>query len=218
MTREIDAILVPQGAEFAAVKRACQTGPPVFAIPAGPALATSLATLPTASWQRVLLLGLCGSLDDRYGIGEVVLYGATISPTGQRLECDRELREICARVLAPDPAQVLALTSPHVICRAAQKQHYREQLGAQVVDMEGQVAQTILASLGIAMGTIRVVSDDSRHDLPDLSNAFDAQGRLQTWPLARSLLGAPIAGARLVRGSLRALAVLDRVARQFAVK
>ena len=177
-----------------------------------------MATLPIASWQRVLLLGLCGSLDDRYGIGDVVLYRATISPTGQRLECDRQLREVCERIVAPTPAQVLALTSPQVICRAAQKQHYREQLGAQVVDMEGQVAQTTLASLGIALGTIRVVSDDSRYDIPDLSNVFDAHGQLQTWPLARSLLGDPIAGARLVQGSLRALVVLDRVARQFAVK
>ena len=164
------------------------------------------------------MLGLCGSLDARYGIGEVVLYRATISHLGLRLECDRELLEILARAVAPATARVLALTSPKVIFRAAEKQHYREQLGAHVVDMEGQFAQTMLADRGIAVGTIRVVSDDSHHDLPDLSNTFDAQGQLQTWPLARSLVSSPIAGVRLVRGSLRALAVLDRVARQFAVK
>ncbi len=215
MTVAIDAILVPQGAEFAVVTRACKHGPPVLAIPAGPALADYLSTLPTAAWRQVLLLGLCGSLDDRDRIGDVVLYRATVSPTGQHLECDRDLGDSLAQILAPNTAQVLALTSPQVICRAVEKQHYRERLGARVVDMEGQVAQLTLAALGITLGTIRVVSDDSHHDLPDLSTVFDDRGRIQTWPLARSLLVAPLAGARLVGGSLRALAVLFQVAQQF---
>ncbi len=40
----IDAILVPQGAEFATVQRACRSGLPIFAIPGGAAVAEYLAT------------------------------------------------------------------------------------------------------------------------------------------------------------------------------
>ncbi len=218
MKSAIDAILVPQGAEFATVQRACRSSLPVFAIPAGAALAEYLPTLPLADWQRVIVMGLCGSLDDRYGIGDVVLYRATISLSGWCLECDRELLAVLAGVLAPGQDSVLALTSPQVVFRAAAKQQYRQRFGAAVVDMEGQIAQSLLAERGIAVGTIRVVSDDSQHDLPDLSDAFDDRGQLQPWSLAKALVSAPIAGVRLVRGSLRALTVLDRVARQFALR
>jgi Phosphorylase superfamily len=210
----IDAILVPQGAEFATVQRACRSGPPVFAVPAGAAVAEYLPTLPLGSWQRVLVMGLCGSLDDRYGIGDVVLYRATISLSGKCLECDRELLAGLAGVLAPATDCVLALTSPQVVFRAADKQQYRQQLDAAVVDMEGQIVQSILAERGIAVGTIRVVSDDSHHDLPDLSDAFDDRGHLQPRSLFKALASDPVAGFRLVRGSLQALMVLDRVARQ----
>ncbi len=218
MTRSIDAILVPQGAEFAVVARAGKTGAPVFAVPAGSALASYVTKLPIATWKSVLLLGLCGSLDDRYRIGDVVMYRATISPTGRQMECDRALIDDLTRILTPAPDRVLALTSSEVVFRAADKQNYRSRLNAQVVDMEGQVAQAILAEQGIAMATIRVVSDDSHHDLPDLSTAFNAQGQIQAWQLARSLLSSPVAGVRLVRGSLQALAVLDRVVRQLTVE
>ncbi len=213
MKRAIDAILVPQGAEFTVVARACKSVP-VVAVPAGAALAGYLATMPIAKWQSVLMLGLCGSLDDRYRVGDVVLYRATISPAGKEMECDRALLDNLTEMLTPVPDRVLALTSPNVVFRAADKQKYRSHFNAQVVDMEGQIAQALLAERGIAMASIRVVSDDSHHDLPDLSQAFDDRGRLQAWPLARSLLTSPLAGARLVRGSLQALAVLDRVARQ----
>jgi Phosphorylase superfamily len=215
----IDAILVPQGAEFATVQRACRRSSlPVFAVPAGAAVANYLPTLPLGSWQRVLVMGLCGSLDDRYRIGDVVLYRATISISGRCLECDRELLAGLAGMLAPDKDPVLALTSPQVVFRSADKQHYRQRLGAVVVDMEGQTAQSILAEWGIAVGTIRVVSDDSHHDLPDLSDAFDDRGQLQPWSLARALARSPVAGVRLVWGSLQALTVLDRVARQLTIE
>jgi hypothetical protein len=215
----IDAILVPQGAEFATVQRACsRSSLPVFAVPAGAAVANYLPTLPLGSWRRVLVMGLCGSLDDRYRIGDVVLYRATISLSGRCLECDRELLAGLAGMLALGNDPVLALTSPHVVFRSADKQQYRQQLGAMVVDMEGQMVQSLLAKRGIAVGTIRVVSDDSQHDLPDLSDAFDDRGQLQPWDLAKALAIDPISGFRLVRGSIQALRVLDRVARQLAIR
>ncbi|WP_218079303.1 5'-methylthioadenosine/S-adenosylhomocysteine nucleosidase family protein [Anthocerotibacter panamensis] len=213
----IDAILVPRGAEFQAVQRSCRNGPPVLAVPAGPALASYLEALPAhVNWKRVLLMGLCGSLAARYAVGDVVLYRACVSPSGQTALCDLELRTALARVLPAGTAQVVALTSPTVVAQAEQKRLWRKQSGAEVVDMEGQVAQRILAGRGIAVGMVRVVSDDSEHDLPDLKAAFDAQGDLQPLALAWALLRSPVAGARLVQGSLKSLQVLEQVARGLA--
>jgi len=212
----VDAILVPQGAEFQAVSSGCKQGPPVIAIPAGPALAAFLTKLPPTTWKRVVLMGLCGSLDPCYGIGDVVIYRSCMAPTGETIECDRAFRGELAQRLTPGTPQVLGLTTPQVIAQAAEKQRYRQQWGAEVVDMEGLVAQRILTGRGIAVGMIRVVSDDSQQDLPDLSDAFDAQGQLQALSLAWALLRSPVAGARLVQGSLTALPVLGQVAARLA--
>lgn len=203
-----DAVLVPQGAEHQAVARALSKGPPVYPVPAGAALGPALVTLLAGqSWQRVLLLGLCGSLEPNYGIGAVVRYGACVDKTGERLACDEK-----SLILAGTPT-VLGFTSDHVVHLARDKRDYGLRYMAQVVDMEGLVALRILAQHGISCAMVRVVSDDCSQDLPDLSRAFNAQGQLQPMPLALALLGSPSAGLRLIQGSLRALSVLERVAR-----
>jgi hypothetical protein len=74
--------------------------------------------------------------------------------------------------------------------------------------MEGYAALQVLSELGIAVAMLRVISDDVRHNIPNLTNAFD-DGSLQTFPLAMGLLRQPIAATRLVSGSLRGLRVLQ---------
>jgi len=201
---------VPQGAEYQAVARALPNAP-VYPVPAGPALGPALATLLVGqTWQRVVLMGLCGSLDTRYGIGSVVRYGACVDASGQRLACDLELGQ---RLKLPaETPTVLGFTSARVVHLAAVKQTLAVQYAAQVVDMEGGVALGILRERGISCAMVRVVSDDCTHDLPDLSRAFNDQGQLQPLPLAWALLSSPWAGLLLIQGSLQALAVLERVA------
>jgi nucleoside phosphorylase len=192
-----------------------KTAPPIFPVPVGVALVRHLETLPTATWKRVLILGLCGSLDPRYGVGDIVLYHTCMGLDKQPQACDPELAAALAQLLAPNTAQVLALTTPTVVFRAADKQRYGKQLGAQVVDMEGLIAQRALTAKGTAVGMIRVVSDDCHQDLPDLSKAFDAQGQLQPSVLAQAFLKSPWAGAQLAQGSMKALMVLTQLAGRF---
>jgi hypothetical protein len=109
---------------------------------------------------------------------------------------------------------VVALTSDRVIHWAREKQQLAKAYGAEVVDMEGFAALQVLTEAGIPVAMVRVVSDDCGHDLPDLSAAFDAEGYLQPLPLALQFLRDPIAAARLVRGSLQGLRVLERVTAQ----
>lgn len=109
MSREssfsLDAILVPQGAEYKSVCKGLNcvavSSPPIFPIPIG----TLALKKHLEKWQqslslghpqpRVLLMGLCGSLSPQYKVGDIVLYKSCIysvaSENQKTLFCDLEL-------------------------------------------------------------------------------------------------------------------------------
>ena len=73
---------------------------------------------------------------------------------------------------------------------------------------------TVLDSLGrqaASVAILRVISDDCRHSLPDISSAIRPDDSLQAVPLAISFLKQPLAAIRLIRGSLQSLQVLQAV-------
>lgn len=219
----ISIILVPQGPEYQAV---CQglsrTKTPVIAlsIPVGPsALAQHLTQLQvnrtiSSNTRSVLLMGLCGSLTPDYGVGDVVLYQGCVCRTNtasKLLQCNPNLTAMLQAKLNTSTPTVKALTSDRLVYIAAEKQQLAQTYGTDVVDMEGYAALEFLTQAGIAVGMVRVVSDDCHHDLPNLNAAFSPEGRLQTLPLAIGLLRQPVAAARLIRGSLCGLKVLREV-------
>ncbi|PSP13443.1 MAG: phosphorylase [Cyanobacteria bacterium SW_11_48_12] len=213
MTTSIDAILVPQGAEYRSVckglSRASVATPPVFAIPAGGVPLTQYLE----RWQQaghfsnlaqpnVLLMGLCGSLLPQYSVGDVVLYEScwewkSDRKGGDYRQCDRELTASVHSVLQKRVTLVKALTSDILIYSAPQKCDLGQLYGAEVVDMEGLAALEVL------------VSDDCRHDLPNLSAAFHSDGSFKPLPLGMGLLRQPLAATRLVSGARRGLRVLQ---------
>ncbi|MFN6559895.1 MAG: phosphorylase [Nostoc sp. ChiSLP01] len=218
-----DTILVPQGAEYQAVCRGLRnlTGsiPTVLPIPVGmkPLLqylqqsAQSRQIL--AAKSRVLIVGLCGSLSDRYTVGDVVLYQNCLYQ-GKRQECDRSFTAELHSALPTAHFPIKSLTSVRVISSAAEKRHLGETLAVDVVDMEGFTALEFLNAAGVAVAMLRVVSDDSQHDIPDLTGAINADGSLAPLPLAMGMLRQPFAATRLIRGSLIGLKVLKQVTSQ----
>jgi hypothetical protein len=58
---------------------------------------------------------------------------------------------------------------------------------------------------------LRIVSDDRCGDLPDLNQAIDSQGNLQTLPMAIALIKQPMAAIRLIKGSLTGLKALEQI-------
>ncbi|PSO70502.1 MAG: phosphorylase [Cyanobacteria bacterium QS_1_48_34] len=227
MTTSIDAILVPQGAEYRSVckglSRASVATPPVFAIPAGGVPLTQYLE----RWQQaghfsnlaqpnVLLMGLCGSLLPQYSVGDVVLYEScwewkSDRKGGDYRQCDRELTASVHSVLQKRVTLVKALTSDILIYSAPQKCELGQLYGAEVVDMEGLAALEVLTRAGVAVAMLRVVSDDCRHDLPNLSAAFHSDGSFKPLPLGMGLLRQPLAATRLVSGAMRGLRVLQDV-------
>jgi uridine phosphorylase len=209
----IQTILVPSGAEYQAVARGLQgaDSPKLIAIPMGiAAVSQALANRPDLAQSRILVMGLCGSLQPAYQIGDAVLYQNAISPTGKTQRCNAELTTGLQSRLPQIPL-VQSVTSAQFVQSAAAKQQLGQLHQAGAVDMEGSAILTVLPQAQIAM--LRVISDDCEHELPDLSQAIGT-GKLRTLPLITTLLRQPLGSLRLIRGSLRGLKALEQITQQ----
>ncbi|MEH2022420.1 5'-methylthioadenosine/S-adenosylhomocysteine nucleosidase family protein [Nostoc sp.] len=212
----INTILVPQGAEYKAVCRAFRgvTGsiPTVISIPVGmkPLLKYLQQGQFLAPKSRVLIMGLCGSLSDRYTVGDIVLYQDCVYQ-GKQQECDRTLTTQLHSSISEKVSLVKSLTSDRVIWSATEKRRLGETLAADVVDMEGFTALEFFNATRVSVAILRVVSDDCQHNIPDLTLAINSDGSLNPFPLAMAMLRQPLAATRLIRGSLTALKVLEQV-------
>ena len=216
----INTILVPQGAEYKAVCRGLSgvTGsiPTVIAIPVGMKPLLKYLQQSQGNGQflapksRVLIMGICGSLSDRYTVGDIVLYQDCLY-SGKRQECDRTFTAQLHSYISEKVSLVKSLTSDRVIWSASEKRHLGETLAADVVDMEGFTALEFFNAAGVDVAMLRVVSDDCQHDIPDLTSAINSDGSLNPFPLAMGMLRQPLTATRLIRGSLKSLKVLEQV-------
>jgi len=207
-------IVVPQGAEYKAVCRGLTSKQTVIPIPVGSqAVSRYLRTCQDKLWNpqaKVLVMGLCGSLRDRILVGDIVLYSECVYQTKVQ-QCDRSFTAELYAHLQEKVSLVKALTSDRVVCSAKEKLHLSEISSSDVVDMEGFAALEFFQQAGVEVAMLRVVSDDSGHDIPDLTSAINSDGSLQALPLDMSMIRQPIAATRLIRGSLQALKVLEEV-------
>ncbi|WP_375477967.1 phosphorylase [uncultured Nostoc sp.] len=212
----INTILVPQGAEYKAVCRGLSSVaasiPTVVAIPVG--MKPLLKHLQQGEFltpkSRVLIMGICGSLSDRYTVGDIVLYQNCIYQAKQQ-ECDRTFTAQLHSYISEKVSLVKSLTSDRVIWSALEKRRLGETLAADVVDMEGFTALEFFNAAGVSVAMLRVVSDDCQHNIPDLTPAINSDGSLNPFILAIAMLRQPFAATRLIRGSLIALKVLEQV-------
>jgi len=69
----------------------------------------------------------------------------------------------------------------------------------------------------LTWATLRVISDDCHTTLPDLAPAIRPDGSLDSFKLALALGQNPWAAFQLIRGSLKALGVLQQVAKALAI-
>lgn len=164
-----------------------------------------------ARQSGILVMGLCGSLKAQLRIGDRVLYKSCLDGSGV-WECDRVLTTQIQQRLQEEIPLVQAFTSDRILSSAHEKQQLGQFHQADVVDMEGSAILTTLAQAGCAIAMLRVVSDDTDHDLPDLSVAISPEGRIRSLPLAIAMMHQPIAALRLIRGSLKGLQTLQAIA------
>lgn len=219
----IQMILVPQGAEYKAVRRGLSRAPglqpTVVPIPVGSQPLTRYLQKLLADGffnhprSQVLVMGLCGSLSPRYTVGEIVLYQDCIyqvNATPLLQSCDSTLSALFYSYIPQELNLVKGLTSDRVIWSVEEKRRLGKQYNADVVDMEGFAILDLLTQAGVAVSMLRVISDDCQHDIPDLNSCISPDGSLQPLSLTYRMIRQPIAATRLIRGSLQALKILQK--------
>ena len=222
-------LLVPQGVEFQRVKQGLLRRSPQTAleinlqkIPAGGAAVMEALPQLATQWQHspqgIIVMGVCGSLCPELSIGESVFLSQvqTVgSLTYQKTDPDLT-QQLAARLQAKTSqafrTNCIGASTPSVIATMIAKQQLAQQTQAQVVDMENAAILDFAKTQNIPTAILRVVSDSMTGDLPDLSQAVDAQGNLNPWALTQAFLKQPIAAGRLIRGSLKACHQLERLA------
>ena len=220
-TTSIDTIVVPQGAEYQAVCRGLQRAVKikVIAIPIGTRNVRQITDSRQLDHldhsQRVLIMGLCGSLDRHYKVGDGVLVQSCQDFAGNRVDLDRELTAQIQAKLSVD--LVAGLTSERVICRTEEKLQLSQKYPASVVDMEGYGYVNQLQQRRISVAMLRVVSDDLGGNIPDLSKAIDRDGNLRMIPMAIAFMQQPVAAMRLIKGSLTGLKNLQQITTELFV-
>jgi nucleoside phosphorylase len=197
-------LLVPQGAEEQAVRRAAPDAT-IVAVRAGARAADLPADLPDG---LIVVLGLCGALRD-LRTGETAIFRDVADEAG-RYRFDDELVRSLHAVL-PAAKLVHGCTIDHVVTRATERAALAAAYSADAVDMEGTHVARALGARGRASLIVRVASDDPRFDLPPIENAIDAGGAIRPLALAKAFAQRPVAAARFirdVRGALHELGTL----------
>lgn len=206
-------ILVPRGAEAAAVRRA-HTVRHVVAIPPGSVAAAALP--PFGRGENVLVLGLCGALRE-HQVGDVVVYrGIAAEGTSTAPAPDAALAEALVTrlgALGVPAFPVVACTADHVVTTRAERRALAQRCAADVVDMESLHLAQALAARGARFAMVRVVSDDASRDLPALRGAIRADGRIDGARIALAFARSPIGALAFVRDVRTALARLTAVTR-----
>jgi Phosphorylase superfamily len=210
--RSIQAILVPQGAEYRAVcqgLRDANLSLPVLPILVGAApLRHQLEIWKQGkALEQILLMGLCGSLSPDCVMGDLVLYQSCTNQSQETYSCTIDQMESLRSLQGI--RQVQSLTADRVISTASEKRQLGETYAAQVVDMEGAIVLQSLTPTGISVAMLRVVSDGCDRNIPDLNRALKPDGSLNAFALALAFCKEPIAAAHLIRGSLRGLKMLQ---------
>ena len=215
---QIDTIIVPQGAEYRAVCHGLQRANAkvrVLTIPLGTKnVAEILAnySVQLDDSQQLLILGLCGSLDSAYKIGDGVLIQSCQDLDRNRVDLDRQLTfKLQNKLLIKT---VTGLTSDRVVALAEEKLQLAQKYAAKVVEMEGYSYISQLQQQDIAIAMLRVVSDDLDSNIPDLTQAIDSNGNSKAVSMTIAFLKQPIAAVRLIRGSLAGLKALEQIVSQ----
>ncbi|OIP67477.1 MAG: hypothetical protein AUK43_19045 [Oscillatoriales cyanobacterium CG2_30_40_61] len=224
-------ILVPQGQEYRAVLRGLRpinsSTIKVLPIPIGSQYLTvylkkwlDSEIVNSKSSIRVLVLGLCGSLSPNLEVGDIVIYQNCLpllsdnsdqdTENNIAVSWDNDLTLALYQKLVSSHL-VRGLTTNRVITTAIEKQRLGQLYPVEVVDMEGLILLNSLKEAGIKAAMVRVVSDTSSQDLPDLSTAIDQNGLLKIFPLIKVLLQHPVKGLKLISSGLKSLAVLQQL-------
>jgi len=211
----IDAVFVPRGPEERAVRRALRRAgnDEIVVVTCGigsQAAARAVRGAATLRIRRALAAGLCGVLSPAFVVGDALVYRDVRTQGDGVLTLDRGLSDALAARLTGAQSGIVALAVDRIVTQAHAKHVMRERYGADAVDMETWAIACGLQEAGVAVAALRVGSDTSDDDLPDLDSAVSSDGSLSGLTMARACARQPRAGVKLAWHGMRALRALER--------
>jgi Phosphorylase superfamily len=199
-------IVVPRGAEAAAVRRA-RPSARAIEVPAGARAASELPAFEDD--ETVVVLGLCGALHGG-SVGDVVVYRRVVDD-GASFVLDAGLRDALAAALGG--GIVDACTTDHVVTTRAERAALATRYDAGVVDMEGTHLAARLAARGVRCAMVRIVSDDDSRDLPALERTIRSDGSVDVLRIGAAFVRSPRAAYAFIRDVRHALGRLTEITR-----
>ncbi len=161
--------------------------------------------------RRALATGLCGLLSPALGVGDVLVYRDVRTQGDGPLALDPALSDALAARLPGAQSGIAALEVDRIVTRAHTKHVLRERYGADAIDMETWAIASALREAGVSVAALRVASDASDDDLPDLDSAVSSDGRISGFAVALACARKPRAGGvKLVWHGMHALRALER--------
>ena len=164
----------------------------------------------------VVSAGVCGALDPRLHVGDLVVCDSVIDGAGARRSVTASASRRAAAARGVNASTGAMVSSSQVVTTPEAKAALRAKTGGVAVDMESAAILETAARHDCAFMILRGVSDDARETLPvELMALMNADGRIR----ARKMLGLArptvfAAALRLRRASGQALgAVADSLAR-----
>ncbi|HEY5288994.1 MAG TPA: hypothetical protein VIJ59_03055 [Caulobacteraceae bacterium] len=152
----------------------------------GRGLAAIMAEKPTA----LLSFGLCGGLDPRLEVGDLVL-GETVTTSDGCFAADAAWTNELANAL-PAAVKMGVATGPNIVGSTEAKAALRQRTGAGAVDMETHLVAEAASKLGAPFAVLRSVSDRADQALCAAAQAgFAANGNPDLWGVVRTLLARP---------------------------
>ncbi len=175
----------------------------------------ALTALPPACRPLVAVFGIGGALSPALAVGDVVLGVHTRLVEGDPLPgCPATLARAADRLTAAGFTvhQGDHLTTPYVVCQAAEKRRLHAQTTALAVDMESHAIAQAAKRSELPLLLLRIISDDAHRDLPNLNAGLDQNYALRPLGMTATLLSHPLATARFLRHLRQALMKLRQVA------
>ncbi len=150
----------------------------------------------------VLIVGISGALSPEISFGGTVICPEIVAETGDSMTCDADLTARLEKHFAGSKTTFhrgRGVTTNRVICSTAEKRRLFETYGGLTVDMESHSILSTAHEFGLRVGVVRVVSDDARHDLPEMNAAFDADFNVRYLKMIAALVSSPIDSARFLK-------------------
>jgi nucleoside phosphorylase len=190
----------------------------LFCTKMGPknAAENSLKALNKAKGKIALVIGLGGALTLECKHFDLVIYencyfleetkGDNLQNSQNyltnKIECEKNLTNFLTYKLKSENIDLLkgdGLTVSKVVCKAQAKQLLATKYNALTVDMESYQILQAAKEKHIPATVLRIISDDAKSDLPDLSAAMDENGEVNNLKMVLQFVKHPILAANFLR-------------------